>query len=51
MYRNLPTLEDVDGMDSVTDLRNALRWCIRQIDHLENKIGEIKSLETPGERS
>ena len=42
MYRNLPVLEDVNGMTSVHDLRNALRWCIRQIDHLENKIGEAK---------
>ena len=42
MYKNLPTLDEVHYMDSIADLRNSLRWCIRQIDYLESVIESLK---------
>lgn len=42
MYKNLPTIDDVKYMSNITDLRNSLRWCIRQIEYLEKEIGQYR---------
>lgn len=43
MYKNLVKLEDVNYMSNVHNLRNALRWCIRQIECLEAELGKTVS--------
>jgi len=47
MYKNLPTLDDVKYMSSTTDLKNSLRWCIRQIEYLDSKAMEDKPKPRP----
>lgn len=42
MYKNLPTLEEVNYMQNVVDLKNALRWYIRHCEQLEKRIEEIQ---------
>jgi len=45
MYKNLPTLEEVNYMQNVVDLKNALRWYIRHCEQLEEKLGKTQRRE------